>query len=173
MSTTDLSKASEKRDRAEDKQMSLTEQLIVFRLGGEEYALEISQIKEVVPTPNVSKVPLTPNYIEGIANIRGNILAIVNLEKKFDMPSTTISAESYTLVIEEEDWQLGFIVKEVPNTLSVSLDQIDESPGLVQDHSDEKSYIKGIVKMENRLIILLDLVRIIDKSDIQSAVIGH
>ena len=57
-------------------------QIIVFKLGDSEYALEIGQIKEVVPTPPISKVPLTPPYIRGIANVRGNILAIIDLEKK-------------------------------------------------------------------------------------------
>jgi purine-binding chemotaxis protein CheW len=149
-----------------------TAQLIVFRLGGEEYALEIGQIKEVVPTPPVAKVPLAPPYIEGIANIRGNILAIMNLEKKFELPASSVpAARTYTLVVEQEEWQVGFLVHEVPNTLSVPAAQIDESPSIVQDRNRERGYIKGIVKAGERLIILLDLPGIVSRQEAQAAVL--
>ncbi len=146
-------------------------QMIVFLLGGEEYALEIEHIKEVVPTPKIAKVPLSAHYIEGVANIRGNILAIVNLEKKFGLAiGSAPGSGSYTLVVEQEELQIGFIVHAVPNTLSVGVDQIDESPSLIQSEGDERKYIKGIIKVGERLIVLLDINTIIQKSEVQSAV---
>ena len=158
-------------ERQQKQEATHTAQLIVFKLGGEDYALEISQIKEVVPTPNIAKVPLTPAFVEGVANIRGNILAIVNLEKKFGLPVSENSGKStYTLVIESDEVQVGFLVHEVPNTLSIPLGDIDESPLVIQESAQEKGYIKGIVKSSNRLIILLDLPNIISKNDIQTAV---
>lgn len=159
-------------ERREKQEGAHTAQLIVFRLGGEEYALEIAQIKEVVPTPSIAKVPLTPVYVEGVANIRGNILAIVNLEKKFNLPPSNEykGRQTYTLVIESEEVQIGFLVHEVPNTLSIPIKEIDDSPALIQDSAQDSHYIKGIAKVDNRLIIILDLPYIISKNEIQTAI---
>lgn len=145
-------------------------QIIVFKLGQEEYALMIDQIKEVVITPNISKVPLTPSYIKGVANIRGEILAIVDLEEKFGLlsseESTTKKDGYYSLVVESERLNMAILVKEVPNTLSVTQGDIDESPNLIADQQGEKNYIKGIVKLADRIIILIDIYSVIDKDEI-------
>ena len=149
-----------------------TIQIIVFKLGGEEYALEIDKIKEVVPTPPIAKVPLSPDFVKGVANIRGNILAIVDLEIKFNLAMQTQHDEKvphYTLVVDGDDLNMAVLVRQVPNTLTVALEEIDQSPSIIQGQSEEKSYIKGIVKLEKRLIILIDLHSIISKGDLQTA----
>jgi purine-binding chemotaxis protein CheW len=151
------------------KNISATTQIIVFKLGGEEYALEIDKIKEVVPTPPISKVPLTPSFVKGVANIRGSILAIIDLEEKFELADNRNSIDSqYTLVVDSEDLNMAILVKEVPNTLSVSFEDIDRSPSIIQDSSAEQNYIKGIVKLEKRLIILINLEAVISKGDLQT-----
>ncbi|MGB0521312.1 MAG: chemotaxis protein CheW [Flammeovirgaceae bacterium] len=148
-----------------------TRQIIVFKMGGEEYALDIQHIKEVVPTPPVSKVPLTPDYILGVANIRGNILAIVDLEIKFQLQKTHANPqESYALVVEMADINMAFLVNEIPNTFSVPIASIDQSPAILQEATGQKSYIDGIVKLEDRLIILIDIQSIVSKGDIQAVV---
>jgi purine-binding chemotaxis protein CheW len=145
-------------------------QLIVFRLGGEEYALVIDQIKEVVITPKVSRIPLTPPYIRGVANIRGNILAILDLEARFGLPQTEAEGtHHYTLVVASEEFKMGILVKEVPNTLTVTEKDIDLSPGLLNDGSAESGYIKGIVRAGNRIIILIDAFRVISKDHISQS----
>ena len=135
-------------------------QLIIFKLGHEEYGIHIDQIKEVVLTPRITRMPQTPSYIKGVANIRGNILAIVDLEEKFGMQGLTSrtqeSTSHYTLVAESKEFKIGILVKEVPNTLSVSSADIDETVHVMQDAGGE-SYMLGIVKMNDRLIILIDL----------------
>ena len=155
----------------EEKIDQITKQIIVFRLAGEEYALDIKHIKEVVPTPPISKVPLTPKYIRGVANIRGNILAIVDLEEKFQLQKIeSTSNMSYALVIEMGETNMAFLVNEIPNTFSVPVSSIDPSPTLLQENPNEKSYIEGIVKLEERLIILIDIHSIISKGEIQSLI---
>ncbi len=151
------------------KNTSATTQIIVFKLGGEEYALEIDKIKEVVPTPPISKVPLTPKFVKGVANIRGSILAIIDLEEKFELVQnkTTINSQ-YTLVVDSDDLNMAILVEEVPNTLSISVEDIDNSPSIIQENSTEQSYIKGIVKLDKRLIILIDLDAVISKRDLKN-----
>jgi len=146
-------------------------QVIVFKLGTEEYGLTIDQIKEVVITPNITKVPLAAFYVKGVANVRGNILAVIDLEERFGLHSNqaTDSNEkhNYTLVVESDDLKMGILVKEVPNTLSISEKNIDESPNIIQDQNADKNYIKGIIKLQNRLIILIDIFKVIAKEEVK------
>ncbi|MEH0157880.1 chemotaxis protein CheW [Limibacter armeniacum] len=143
-------------------------QVIVFKLAGEEYALFIDQIKEVVPTPNIAKVPLTPSYVKGLANIRGNILSIIDLEDKFGMKVSKVESKkaSYTLVVESKEYNMAVLVEDVPNTLSVADDEIDYSTSVIAEATNNGNYIKGIIKLEERLIILIDVFSIITKEDL-------
>jgi purine-binding chemotaxis protein CheW len=148
-------------------------QLIVFKLGKEEYGLAIDQIKEVVLTPNITRMPQTPSYIKGVANIRGNIIAILDLEEKFGLTvktSEVTRSGNYTLVVASEEYKIGILVKEVPNTLSVSKADIDETVNIVHDDKQDGNYIKGIVKVNNRLIILIDIYQIMSKHEIYQAI---
>jgi purine-binding chemotaxis protein CheW len=152
------------------KAASVNAQIIVFKLGGEEYGLPIDLIKEVVITPAITRIPLAPKHIKGVANVRGTILAVVDLEERLSVKESLESSETekpnFLLVIESEDYKMGILVKEVPNTLSVSEDNIDNSPGLVQEAGSEKGYVKGIVKTDKRLVILVDVFKLISKEEV-------
>lgn len=140
-------------------------QLIVFRLGGQEYALVIDQIKEVVITPKVSRIPLTPLYIRGVANIRGNILTIIDLEERFGLANpedaVTDGTPHYTLVLASETCKMGILVKEVPGTLSVKEGDVDLSPGVLGEVVSGQGCIRGIVRSGGRLILLLDALKVV------------
>jgi purine-binding chemotaxis protein CheW len=147
-------------------------QLIIFKQGQEEYGLSIDQIKEVVLTPHITRMPQTPSFVKGVANIRGNIIAILDLEEKFGLRSDLVEAApigQYTLVVESEEFKIGILVKEVPNTLTVSQADIEETNNLVQDGSGEGNYLKGVVKVKDRLIILMDIFKVMRQSDIRQA----
>lgn len=145
-------------------------QLIVFKLGQEEYGLHIDQIKEVVLTPHITRMPKTPHYIKGVANIRGNIIAIVDLEEKFGLKEASRQdvneARNYTLVVESETIKMGVLVAEVPNTLSISSADIDESPNLMQEGEEGADYVRGIVKTGKRLIILIDILEVMAEKEV-------
>lgn len=150
-------------------------QLIVFKLGEEEYALHIDQIKEVVITPTITKVPLTASFIRGVANIRGNILTIIDLEERLSLNNGINSDKenkpNYTLVVENDSFKMGILVKEVPNTMAILDSDIDQSPNLIHDYNLDKNYIRGIVKLKDRLIILIDIYKIINKDEISNKTI--
>lgn len=145
-------------------------QIIVFKLGSEEYGLPIDLIKEVVITPAITRIPLAPKHIKGVANVRGTILAVVDLEERLSVKEDQETSESekpnFLLVIESEDYKMGILVKEVPNTLSVSAESIDNSTGLVQESGSEKGYVKGIIKTDKRLVILVDVFKLISKDEV-------
>jgi purine-binding chemotaxis protein CheW len=148
-------------------------QLIIFKLGDEEYGLSIDQIKEVVLTPNIAKVPQVPSYIKGVANIRGNIIAILDLEEKFGMKKSKIDQDinknsnsaNYTLVVESDKYKVGVLVKEVPNTLSVSLKDIENYTHFASNSSDE-NYIKGVAKFGKRIIIMIDMIKLTESESL-------
>src|SRR4051812_22040909 len=145
-------------------------QLIVFKQGQEEYGLTIDQIKEVVITPHITRMPQTPSYVKGVANIRGNIIAIIDLEEKFGLRSPSVETTTvgnYTLVVESDEFKIGILVKEVPNTLTVSEADIEETTNLVHDGTTEGNYLKGVVKVKDRLIILMDIFKVMRQSDIR------
>lgn len=149
-------------------------QMIVFKLGEEEYGLLIDQIKEVVITPHITRVPLTAGYIKGVANVRGNILAIVDLEERFGLSPKSGAVDNdsekpnYTLVVESEDLKMGILVKEVPNTLAISQSQIDQSPNILNNQASDKNYIKGIVTIQNRLVILIDIYKVVNREEVSN-----
>ena len=144
-------------------------QIVVFKLGHEEYGLHIDQIKEVVITPNITKMPQTPSFVKGVANIRGNVITIFDLEDRFNLTRTIQERGSkYTLVVESEDVKMGLLVNEVPNTVTVNAADLDESVGIITDANAETHYIKGIIKTGQRLIILIDIFKVIDLETVNS-----
>jgi len=139
-------------------------QIVVFKLGHEEYGIQIDQIKEVVITPNITRMPQTQSFVKGVANIRGNVIAIFDLEERFNLERTgTHHGNRYTLVVESEDFKMGLLVNEVPNTVSVNAANLDESVSIINDSNSESNYIKGIIKHDKRLIILIDIFKVIDQ----------
>lgn len=146
--------------------------LIVFKLGSEEYGIKIDQVKEVTVTPNVTRMPRTPDFIKGVANIRGDIIAIMNLEERFGIRSVPLASDvnphiTYTLVIEAREYSIGVIVREVPQSLNLSMTKIDKTPSFLQDINIHENYIEGIAKVNNRLIIVLDMYKILTQDEIR------
>lgn len=145
--------------------------LVVFKLGGEEYGVKIEQVKEVTVTPEIAKMPRTPSFIKGVANIRGDIIAIMDLEQRFGLPPTAPlegkrDTRTYTLVIESPDFTIGLIVQEVPQSLSIPLSQIDKTPHVIQEPNRIESFIEGIGKVDGRLVIILDMPRILTADEV-------
>lgn len=149
-----------KNAQQEAEHITETKQLVVFRLGKDDYALSIDQVKEVVPTPQMARVPHAPNYIRGVANIRGAITAIVDLKLKFgvEVEDDKLSSDAYTLVIEDDKYKAGVLVNEVPTTITINVDDIDDSKEILQYSGANQQYIVGIAKADNRMILLIDMI---------------
>lgn len=144
-------------------------QLIVFRLGDEDYGIRIEQVKEVTVTPEVARMPKTPPFIKGIANLRGDIIAILDLEERFRLrpAGRELPAHSYTIAVEAADYTLGLVVREVPRPLTMPLSQIEPAPDFVQDSSTRDKYLEGIAKLpEGGIIIVLDMRKLLTPSEV-------
>ncbi|WP_345111354.1 chemotaxis protein CheW [Hymenobacter algoricola] len=143
-------------------------QLIVFRLGDEEYGIRIEQVKEVTVTPEIARMPKTPPFVKGIANLRGDIIAIIDLEERFKLRSAgePVTGVSYTLAVEAKDYTIGIVVREVPQPLSIPVSIIEKAPEFIQDINIHDKYIEGIAKVDERIIIVLDMLKLLTPEEI-------
>jgi purine-binding chemotaxis protein CheW len=145
-------------------------QLIVFRLGDEDYGIRIEQVKEVTVTPEVVRMPKTPPFIKGIANLRGDIIAIVDLEERFQLrpAGRPVPDFSYTLAVEAADYTLGLMVREVPRPVTIPVSRIEAAPEFVQDNGQRDKYLEGIAKLSDNdgVIIVLDMAKLLTPTEI-------
>lgn len=141
-------------------------QLIVAKLGNEEYGIEITQVQEIIKVPqDITRIPDMPEFIEGMINLRGKIVPIIDLRKRFNLKQKEISEETRIVVASIESQLSGFVVDSVNEVLRVSSDIIEPVPSPVASIGIE--YLNGIAKLGNRLIILLNLEKIL--SDIEKS----
>ena len=146
--------------------------LIVFKLGAESYAIKIEQVKEVTITPVITRMPRTPHFVKGVANIRGDIIAIMDLEERFHirpepLPEGLNPNITYTLVLEAKDYSIGVVVKEVPQSLNLPTSKIDRAPSFLQDTNISENFIEGLARINDRLIIVLDMNKILTQEEIK------
>ncbi|GAB3634452.1 chemotaxis protein CheW [Hymenobacter arcticus] len=145
-------------------------QLIVFRLGDEDYGIRIEQVKEVTITPEVVRMPKTPPFIKGITNLRGDIIAVVDLEERFELrpAGRPVPDFSYTLAVEAPDYTLGLLVREVPRPVTIPVSAIEPAPEFVQDSGQREKYLEGIARLpgDQSVIIVLDMLKLLSPSEI-------
>ena len=134
-------------------------QLVVFSLGREEFAVEVTQVREIMRMEEITRMPKSPHFVEGIINLRGQIIAVVELAKRLNLETGERSGETRIIVVETEDIKVGMIVDSVSEVLRVAADAVEPSPTLATDIS--AAYLQGVLKQDNRLIILLDLTKVL------------
>ena len=135
----------------------LETQLVTFYLAGEEFGLPIAKVKEIVSVPMITRLPKAPNYIEGIANLRGNILPLVNLRLLFELPAEDKTEDTRAVVVEINGQAMGIIVDRVMEVLNIDNAHIAPPPAISKS-STEANYLQGVARLDNgkRLILLLD-----------------
>ena len=153
-------------------EIDVSYQFVTFKLAGDSYAINIEYVKEVTVTPPVSRIPRTPKFIKGVANVRGDLIAIIDLEERFELkPLLNIGIplvdSSYTIVIDADTYTIGFVVTEMPSTLILSEAQIDRSADIIEKARFKNKYIEGLGKIgEGRLVVLLDILKVLSKEEI-------
>lgn len=135
---------------------------MAFQVLGEQYALPIEMVKEVVKIPKLAPLPQTPSYILGAGNIRGNILTIIDLKRKFNSTHAESNHESgFIVVVNSEEYRVGLLVESIPNTIAVDDSQVNTSASVVNNLSREDVFIKGIIKHNKDMIILIDVLEML------------
>lgn len=138
-------------------------QLVVFELGGELYGVEISRVHEIIRLQTVTRVPRAPTFVEGVINLRGKVIPVVDLRRRFGLPSAEHTRASRIVVVEIGDQVVGIIVDGVSEVLRVSESTVEPPSPVVAGIDSE--YIHGIAKLPERLVILLDLDRVLAREE--------
>ena len=143
--------------------MSETIQVVSFKLGSEEYGVDIAQVQEINRMVAITHVPRAPQFMEGVINLRGQLIPIIDLRTRFGMPRTEHTKNTRIVVTEIGAKRVGMVVDSVSEVLRLPSDQIEDAPEMITGVDTE--YIRGVGKIEDRLIILLDLGRIISGAE--------
>jgi purine-binding chemotaxis protein CheW len=134
-------------------------QLVVFQLGAELYGVEISRVHEIIRLQAVTRVPRAPAFVEGVINLRGKVIPVIDLRRRFGLDAAEHTRASRIVVVEIGEQVVGIIVDGVSEVLRVN-DSMVEPPSPVVA-GIEAEYIEGIAKLPERLVILLDLDRVL------------
>jgi purine-binding chemotaxis protein CheW len=134
-------------------------QLVVFQLGAELYGVEISRVHEIIRLQSVTRVPRAPAYVEGVINLRGKVIPVVDLRRRLGLPTAEHTRASRIVVVEIGDQVVGVIVDGVSEVLRVNGASIEPPSPVVAGL--EAEHINGIAKLTDRLVILLDLDRVL------------
>lgn len=138
-------------------------QYVIFTLDDEQYGVAISYVKEISEYKKSNKVPHTPLFIEGIIDYRGRVTPIINLRNKFQLPYQEPNSQTRIIIINLEEKQVGFLVDEASQVITISDDIIDPAPAMGKEIKEE--FIHGIAKLEEQLVILLDLKKVLDEDE--------
>ena len=129
-------------------------QLVSFQLGPEEYAIDILGVQEIIRMVEITQVPNAPHFVEGVVNLRGKVIPIINLRTRLGLASTESTKDTRIVVVEVVHLILGFIVDSVEEVLRLPLDMIEPPPSTGRGGGEE--YHKGVGRVEGRLLILLN-----------------
>lgn len=144
---------------AESNIVEQEEQLVVFSLFDEEFGLDIKQVREIIKLPSITKLPHVSSFIEGVTNIRGDIIPVISLRKRFSIADIEASITTRVIIVDLDNSQVGLIVDAVTEVLRLPQSAIEPPPRSVAGLKAE--YLKGVGKIDDRLIILLEVNKIL------------
>lgn len=151
------------RTRAEAEEAKIV-QLIVFGLGGEEFGVRIGDVREIIAAGAITPIPDSPAFIKGVINVRGEIVVAIDLRERFFLPSKTEAECKHIVIAREEKDLFGLIVDEVTEVLRIPEADIKETPNLVT--KIHKEHVGGVVTLDSRLIVLLDLDKVLSEGEL-------
>ncbi len=137
-------------------------QVVTFSLG-EQYAVPIHQVQEIIRVGPITRVPNAPTYIEGVINLRGRILPVINLRRRLGLPERDLTKASRIIVTEVADKTVGLLVDSVSHVIKLPGDKVEPPPEEVLDIDSD--YITGVGKLQDALVIMLDLERLLKREE--------
>lgn len=138
-------------------------QLVAFKVGREEFGVDVKKVEGVISLVDVTRMPRAPEFVEGIINLRGQIIAVVDLATRLHIPASERGPATRIVVVEADDVEVGLVV-DSPEVINIDADDVEPSPALTRGDI-ESAFIKGVVKLGDRLLILLDVDRVLSEEE--------
>lgn len=145
-------------------------QIVSFRVGDEEFGLDILRVQEIIRQQHLTRVPNSSDFVDGVINLRGRVIPVIALRKRFGQTQAPSDAQTRIVVLEVQGMVLGFIVDSVPEVLRIPASAVVAPPRLGKV---EREYVSGVAKLEDRLLILLDVDRIMSAPETKVASAAH
>ena len=139
--------------------------LVGFRVGRETFGVPIHLVHEIVRVPEITAVPEAPEYIEGVINLRGKIVSVIDLRKRFGEEAITSDRKNRVIVVESEKKLVGLIVDAASEVLKIPEAEIENPPNVFEN--GDLNYVTGVGKLKGRLIILIDLTKILQRGELK------
>jgi purine-binding chemotaxis protein CheW len=146
--------------------LSDEEQLVVFELADESYGVDIGAVNTIIRMQEITEIPRSPEFVEGVINLRGSIIPVIDLRKRFSLPVGEETKASRIVVVETSGQLIGMVVDAVSETLRLQQDAIEPPSPIVT--SVDSEYVRGVGKLENRLVILLDLDKVLSSKELDA-----
>jgi len=140
-------------------------QLVTFSIDGEEFGVDILTVQEIIRTMEITKVPRAPDFVEGVINLRGKVIPIIDLRCRFGLESKTHDSHTRIIVIQISQVVVGFVVDSVSEVLRIPVSTVEPPPPVVAGLDSD--YISGVGKLKDRLLILLDLDKLLSTDDME------
>ena len=131
-------------------------QLVSFSLDNEEYGVEVLKVREIIRMTNITHMPNTPAHVDGIINLRGKVIPIISMRKRFGLPESENCSQTRIIVMDMGHELTGFIVDSVSEVLRISGSEVQPPPGVVSGGIDHE-FVAGVINRADRLLVLLDL----------------
>lgn len=137
----------------------MEKQLVIFELGAEHFGIDIASVEGINKMLDITKIPQSPDYMLGITNLRGSVLPVLDLQKRFGMKSEEQTNETRIVVANMDGVKVGMVVSAVSEVLTIEDSVIEPPPPMVSNINSE--FIIGVAKIDKRLVILLDLSKVL------------
>jgi purine-binding chemotaxis protein CheW len=144
-------------------------QLVVFDVGRERFGVSIDKVREIIPMQQITQIPRAPSFVRGVIDLRGLVIPVIDLRERFAMPAGGEGDDKRIIVVEMAGQTVGCTVDEVSEVLTIAAAGVEPAPAVTT--SAESAYLLGVARHEGRLVVLLDLDRLLDEGE-QSALVG-
>lgn len=134
-------------------------QFVVFKLGQEEYGVDIMQVNTIERMMPITRVPKAPDFVEGVINLRGEIIPVIDLKKRFGLASGEVTADTRIIIVMLDDLRVGMIVDSATEVVQLPQDSIEPPPSVAGNISSD--FLEGVGKIGDRLLIILNLEKIL------------
>ncbi|KQL44406.1 chemotaxis protein CheW [Brevibacillus choshinensis] len=139
--------------------------VIVFRLKDEEYGVEVNQVKSIEKLEHITRVPRTPKFVKGVINLRGVVTPIIDLRNRFELEESVYSESTRIIIVAVGELEVGLIVDAANDVIDIAVDAIEPPPEVVG--GVEAAYLRGVAKLDKRLLILLNLDKVLSTEEIK------